>query len=112
MLLFPDGPPLRPIRFAVEAFAEPGLLARLLAPFTRRAIDPDTMQVRRHGAKLHALFAVDEMPAEMIHLVEGNLRQVIGVVRITVETYVIRRPGPESVSESVPEGVPEAAQAA
>jgi hypothetical protein len=96
MLLFPDGPPLRPIRFTVEALAEPGLMARLVAPFMRRAVDPDTVQWRRTGANVQAQFAVDEMPAEMIHLVEGNLRQVIGVVRVTVETYVIRQPRPET----------------
>jgi hypothetical protein len=100
MLLFPDGPPLRPIRFTVEALAEPGLITRLIAPFTRRAVDPDTMQWRRTGTKVQAQFAVDEMPAEMIHLVEGNLRQVIGVVRVTVETYVTRRAKPETATET------------
>jgi hypothetical protein len=96
MQLFSDGPALRPIRYTVEAFAEPGLITRLIAPFTRRAVDPDTMQWRRSGTKVHAQFAVDAMPAEMIHLVEGNLRQVIGVVRVTVETYVIRQARPEA----------------
>ncbi len=96
MLLFPDGPPLRPIRYAVEAFAEPGLIARLIAPFTRRSVDPDMVQIRRSGTKLLAQFAVDDMPAEMIHLVEGNLRQVVGVVRVTVETYVVRQAKPET----------------
>ncbi len=91
MSLFQDGPQVRPIRFSVDAYAEVGLLSRLLAPFARRSIEPDWVQVRRNGPKLHVQFAVDEMPAEMIALVEGNLRQVIAVIRVTVETYTLRQ---------------------
>ena len=28
---------------------------------------------------------MDAMPSEMVHLVEGNLRQIVGVRRVTVE---------------------------
>ncbi len=90
MQLFSDGPALRPIRFTVEAYPGPGLAPRLIAPFARRCVDFDGMQWRRHGPMVHVQFSVDEMPAEMIHLVEGNLRQVIGVMRVTVETYSVR----------------------
>ncbi len=74
-----------------------GLLSRLLAPFARRFIEPDWVQARRNGAKLHVQFAVDAMPADMIALVEGNLRQVVAVVRVTVETYTLRQMLPRVV---------------
>ena len=93
-MLFPsDGPPVRSIRYDVEAFSEPGLLSRLIAPLARRGLDPGTVQVQRRGERVHATFGFDEMPAEMIHLVEGNLRQVVGVVRVTVLVGAARRQG-------------------
>lgn len=101
MLLFQDGPSVRPIRFTVEAYAEVGLLSRLLAPFARRSIEPDWVQARQNGgAKLHVQFAVDAMPAEMIALIEGNLRQIVAVVRVTVETYTLRQALPKIVEDA------------
>ncbi len=100
MSLFQEGPALRPMRFTVEAYAEVGLLTRLLAPFARRSIEPDTVQVRRSGAKLHAQVAVDAMPAEMINLIEGNLRQLVSVTRVTVETYTPRQVLPKIVDNA------------
>jgi hypothetical protein len=97
MSLFQNGPSVRPMRFTVEADVEVGLLSRLLAPFARRSIEPDWVQARRYGGKLHVQFAVDAMPAEMIALVEGNLRQVVSVVRVTVETYTLRSMLPKIV---------------
>jgi len=97
MSLFQDGPSVRPMRFTVEAHADVGLLSRLLAPFSRRSIEPDWVQARRHGAKLHVQLAVDAMPAEMIALIEGNLRQVVSVARVTVETYTLRHMLPKIV---------------
>jgi hypothetical protein len=66
------------------AEAEPGLLPRLLAPFARRDLIPDRVRSRREGASLVVEIAMDAMPSEMLHVVEGNLRQVIGVVRLAV----------------------------
>ncbi len=100
MSLFQDGPSVRPIRFTVEAYAEVGLLSRLTAPFARRFIEPDSVQARRNGPKLHVQFSVDAMPAEMIALVEGNLRQVVSVVRVTVETYTLRLALPKIVEDA------------
>jgi hypothetical protein len=96
MFLSPDGPPMRPIRYDVEAFPEPGLLPRLMAPLARRGLDPDAMDSRRRGERVHVTFAFDEMPAEMVHLVEGNFRQVVGVVRVTVLVGATRRTGAEA----------------
>jgi hypothetical protein len=66
------------------AEAEPGLLPRLLAPFARRDLVPDRVRSRREGASLVVEIGMDAMPSEMLHVVEGNLRQVIGVVRLAV----------------------------
>ena len=85
MRFLQDGPALRPVCFHVEADAEPGLLPRLLAPFARRDLCPDRVRAQRHGHAMRAELAMDTMPSEMVHLVEGNLRQIIGVRRVTVE---------------------------
>ena len=81
-----DGSSPRPARFAVEARAEPGLLSRLLAPFSRRALEPDVMRARRRGETLHVRFALNDMPAELIQGIAGNLRQVVGVLNVRVES--------------------------
>jgi acetolactate synthase regulatory subunit len=84
MLFDPEGPPARPIRYDVEAHPEPGLLCRLLAPLARRGLEPDALQSQRRGERMQCSIRFDAMPSEMIHLVEGNLRQVVGVVRVAV----------------------------
>ncbi|MBX9748753.1 MAG: hypothetical protein K5Q68_03970 [Roseococcus sp.] len=71
------------VLFTVEAFAEPGLLPRLLQPFAKRDLTPDHMHVRREGEMLRVELGMEAMPAEMVHLVAGNLGQVIGVVHVT-----------------------------
>lgn len=70
------------VLFTVEAFAEPGLLPRLLQPFAKRDLTPDHMQARREGEMLRVELGMEAMPAEMVHLVAGNLGQVIGVMRV------------------------------
>ena len=71
------------VLFTVEAFAEPGLLPRLLQPFAKRDLTPDHMMARREGEMLLVELGMAAMPAEMVHLVAGNLGQVIGVTRVT-----------------------------
>jgi len=70
------------VLFTVEAFAEPGLLPRLLQPFAKRDLTPDHLQARREGEMLRAEIGMKAMPVEMVHLVAGNLGQVIGVTRV------------------------------
>ena len=70
------------VRFMLDAETSPGLLPRLLQPFARRDLAPDRMWAHRAGAITHVEIAVAAMPAEMVHLVEGNLRQVVGVQRV------------------------------
>lgn len=71
------------VRFNLVAEAAPGLLPRLLAPFARRDLTPDSIEARREGEEMQVQIAMAAMPAEMVHLVEGNLRQVVGVRSLT-----------------------------
>ena len=71
------------VRFLLDAEASPGLLPRLLQPFARRDLTPDRMWSHRNGGTVHIEIAVNAMPAGMVHLVEGNLRQVVGVHRVS-----------------------------
>ena len=80
------------VRFMVDADAVPGLLPRLLQPFARRDLTPDRMWSHRNGAMMHVEVAVHAMPAEMEHVVAGNLRQVVGVHHVTrVRAAMLRR---------------------
>jgi hypothetical protein len=67
------------IRFLVDADPSPGLLPRLLQPYARRDLVPDRMWSHRAGDTVHVEIAMEAMPAEVVHLVEGNLLQVVGV---------------------------------
>jgi acetolactate synthase regulatory subunit len=71
------------VRFMLDADAAPGLLPRLLQPFARRDLVPDRMWSHRAGDTMHVEIAMAEMPGEVVHLVEGNLRQVVGVRSVT-----------------------------
>ena len=76
--------PFQSVRFDLLADAEPGLLPRLLVPFARRDLLPDQVRTRRNGDTVEASLEMAAMPAEMVHLVEGNLRQVVGMRRVSV----------------------------
>jgi hypothetical protein len=71
------------VRFMLDAEAAPGLLCRLLQPFAKRDLIPDRMWSHRSGDTLHVEIALTEMPRDVVHLVEGNLRQVVGVRCLT-----------------------------
>ena len=77
-------------RFRVLADAEPGLLPRLLNPFAKRDLTPELVTARREGAALRVEIAC-VMEAGVVHLVEGNLAQVVGVRRLETEEGAIRR---------------------
>jgi hypothetical protein len=76
------------VRFMLDAEASPGLLPRLLQPFARRDLMPDRMWSHRSGAVMHVEIALEAMPEEMVHLVKGNLSQVVGV-----QVVSLLRPG-------------------
>ena len=75
----PEQPPVVFVRFLLDADPSPGLLPRLLQPYAKRDLVPDRMWSHRAGDTLHVEIAMEAMPAEVVHLVEGNLRQVVGV---------------------------------
>ena len=75
----PDHPESVAVRFMLDADPFPGLLSRLLEPFAKRDLIPDRMWSHRGADVMHVEIAMQAMPAEMVHLVEGNLRQVVGL---------------------------------
>jgi acetolactate synthase small subunit len=83
------------VRFTVLADAEPGLLPRLLQPFAKRDLVPDAMEAARTGDTMRVTLSLDAMPADVVHLVEGNLRQIVGVRDVTrrqeITGMVVRR---------------------
>ncbi len=72
------------VLFTLQAEAAPGTLPRLLQPFAKRDLVPDQVKSRRDGDTLLVELGMDAMPAGELHLVEGNLSQVIGVRRLEV----------------------------
>ena len=70
------------VRFLLNAKCSPGLLPRVLQPFARRDLIPDRMWSHRSGDTMHVEIAVEAVPDEEIHLIEGNLRQIVGVHQV------------------------------
>jgi hypothetical protein len=83
------------VRFTILADAEPGLLPRLLQPFAKRDLVPDALEAERSGDSMRVTLAMHAMPVEVMHLVEGNLRQVVGVREVIrreeITGMVVRR---------------------
>jgi len=69
-------------RFTVLAEASPGLLSRILQPFAKRDLVPDALRATRQGEAMRTEITLNAMPQEMVHLVAGNLGQIIGVQRV------------------------------
>ena len=74
--------PLVAARFTVLAEASPGLLSRILQPLAKRDLVPDTLRAQRQGETMRAEITLHAMPQGMVHLVAGNLGQIIGVQRV------------------------------
>ena len=66
-------------RFLLTADASPGLLPRLLQPLAKRDLVADAFHAIRQGDVVQVELVLEAMPAEMVHLVAGNLGQVVGV---------------------------------
>jgi len=78
-------------RFTVTADASPGLLSRVLEPFARRDLIPDSFRASQDGEAMRAEVALHAMPLCMVHLVAGNLGQIVGVRRVeAMEGRVVR----------------------
>ena len=71
--------------FHVLADTCPGLLPRLLQPLAKRDLVADAFHARRDGDVTHVEMVLHAMPAEMVHLVAGNLGQVVGVQEVRVQ---------------------------
>jgi hypothetical protein len=71
------------VRFFLAADASPGLLPRLLQPFAKRDLTPDAFDCRHADGAMRVEIAMAAMPAEMVHLVAGNLASVVGVRSLT-----------------------------
>ncbi len=72
------------VRFQVDADASPGLLPRLLQPFARRDLVPDYLHAVQDNGLLRVGIRMNAMPREMVHLIEGNLWQIVGVREVTL----------------------------
>jgi hypothetical protein len=83
--------PEQSVRFLLDTDCSPGLLPRLLQPYAKRDLVPDRMWSHRSGDTMHVEIAMEAMPTEVVHLVEGNLRQVVGVRSVTRVTRSILR---------------------
>ncbi len=70
--------------FHVLADTCPGLLPRLLQPFAKRDLVADALHARREGDETRVEVALHAVPAGMVHLVAGNLGQVVGVREVRV----------------------------
>jgi acetolactate synthase regulatory subunit len=83
--------PLVAARFTVVADAFPGLLSRVLEPLAKRDLIPDAVRATRDGATMRAEVSLTAMPLGMVHLVAGNLGQIVGVRRVeAMEGRVVR----------------------
>jgi hypothetical protein len=83
--------PLVAARFTVTADASPGLLSRVLEPFAKRDLVPDSVRALCDGEAMRAELALHAMPLGMVNLVAGNLGQIIGVRRVeAMEGRIVR----------------------
>lgn len=76
----------RPVGFVVEARSEPGILIRILAPFARRGMQIDRLACETERGTLTVEAFMRDMPEEAVRQVQGNIGQVVGVVRLDVQT--------------------------
>lgn len=83
--------PLVAARFTLLAEAFPGLLPRLLEPFARRDLVPDSLRASRDGGLMRAEIALAAVPRAMVPLLAGNLGQIVGMRRVeAMEGRVVR----------------------
>ncbi|MFC0386428.1 hypothetical protein [Muricoccus vinaceus] len=72
------------VRYLLHAEPSPGLLPRLLQPLAKRDVTPDRFRAAREGEAMRVEIATT-VPEGMVHLIAGNLRSVVGVLRLEVE---------------------------
>lgn len=67
------------LHFDIVADASPGLLPRLLQPLAKRDLMPERLNLCHAAGRMLVEIQLAEIPADVLRLVEGNLRQVVGV---------------------------------
>ncbi|MGH7056561.1 MAG: hypothetical protein ACREFZ_01595 [Acetobacteraceae bacterium] len=77
--------------FELSADPNPGLLPRLVQPFARRNLVPERFAARLQGGCLKVEIGLAAAPPAALRLIEGNLRQIIGVreIRRRVRLYSV-----------------------
>ena len=75
---------IRSVTFDLLADVDSGLLPRILVPFARRDLSPDQFRARRFGDTMQVSITLDGMETNDVGLVEGNLRQIVGMRRVEV----------------------------
>jgi len=80
---YADTPRPCAVRFLVEADTSPGLLPRLLQPFAKRDLTPDRVWSTKIGETMQIGITLNAVDTDIVHVIEGNLRQVIGVRALT-----------------------------
>jgi hypothetical protein len=88
----PPEVPLVAVVFLIAADPSPGLLPRLMQPFARRDLMPDRLWWQHENGTVQVEIACDAMPADVVHLVEGNLRAVVG-------TRSVERAAPDALRQ-------------
>ena len=68
-----------------------GADGRLVVAELKRDLTPDIVRAVREGETMRAEIALHAMPLGMVHLVAGNMGQVVGVRRVeTMEGRIVR----------------------
>ena len=67
------------VRFAIEAFAAPDILPRVLQPFAKRGLVPTRSQSRVIGERLTILLELHGMASDEARRIAAGLRQIIGI---------------------------------
>ena len=70
--------------FHVLADTCPGLLPRLLQPLAKRDLTADEFHASREGDATRVEMTLNAVPSGVVHLVAGNLGQVVGVRDVRV----------------------------
>ena len=72
------------VSFHVLADTWPALLPQLLQPLAKRDLAADAFDAWSEGDATRVEMVLHAMPAGMVHLVAGNLGQVVGVREVRV----------------------------
>ena len=78
-------------RCSLLAEPSPGMLPRVMQPFAKRDLVPDHFASHREDGTLRLSFGMKSMPAEMVHLVRGDLARLVGLLDLQVEQGEVER---------------------